>query len=234
MHFKKYFLLLALSLFVYAEGHGNNGTNTHGVASSKTGADSQGHAHSTGGPKAHGDKNNGTDHKGHDSQHKHKDMESLKCAEISHLTTLTKLVSNATELAAFEAHHNLSSAEIQKLKAEAANATSKLTQLEKNATLVSDCAVLEASEKLKAQCHEIEALTKVVSLANNATALQALESKHNLTAAEIAKLKDKAANATAELTKLQSNATLVAACNHLKTENGSSGASTTCMLCVIE
>ena len=211
---------MALSLSVYAKGNEHNGTDASGAANDHGGKKNGTDTH--GATKDHGGKKNGTDHKGG-----HKDFELFQCAEITRLTALTNLVNNSTELAAFESHHNLSSTEIQKLKGEAANATTKLTQLKSNATLIQDCAVIDASEKLKAQCHEIDALTKIVDLANNATALQALESKHNLTAAEITKIKDGAANATTELTKLQSNATLVAACMNLA--KGQTNA--TCMLC---
>ena len=219
MHFSKYLLLLALSLSVYAKGNEHNGTDASGAAQDHGGKNGT-EAHGT--AKDHGGKKNGTDHKGHN----HKDIELFECAEITRLTALTNLVNNSTALAAFESHHNLSSTEIQKLKGEAANATTKLTQLQSNTTLVHDCAVIDASEKLKAQCHKIDALTKLADLTNNATALQALESKHNLTSAEITKIKAEAANATAELTKLQSNATLVTACMNLASHTNA-----TCMLC---
>lgn len=60
----------------------------------------------------------------------------------------------------------------------------------------------------------------MASLASNTTALSELQTKKNLTDAEMAKIKDRAQKATVKLTQLQSNTTLVAACQTVKTTEG--------------
>lgn len=178
------------------------------------------------------------DHKGHNGiaalgEHKGngtaKDSTKFECAEIERLTSLTDLVNNSTKFASFSTHHNLSAADQAKLQAKAANATTKLTTLQSNATLVSACATIDAAQKLKMQCKEMKALTKLTDVANNATALAELQSKHNLTAAQVQKIKNEAANATTKLNKLKGNSTLVTACEDMKDgdETGSSGTTKT-------
>ena len=169
---------------------------------------------------------NATDPTGNGTHHGNNNSTTAKCAEISHLTELVDLVSNSTKLAAFQAKHNLTTAEMQKLKDMAANATAQLTQLKSNTTLVKDCATLHAAAELKSQCKEMQALTQLAQLANNATELQDLQKKYNLTAAQMQEIKNVAANATAMLTKLQSNSTLVADCQNLKTNRTNNGTTT--------
>jgi len=185
-------------------------------------------------PKEHKN-NNGTmdghdgakDHKGgkhHEKNGTHANSEKAMCKEMTKLTKLTDLVNNATKLQEMETKHNLTATQIDEIKAKAANATTKLTELKANATLTSQCAVIDAGEKTKSQCKEMSKLTKLMDLMNNATALSELESKKNLTAAEMTKLKDEAAKAGTKLNKLKSNSTLMTACENLKTaKNGSSG-----------
>lgn len=60
----------------------------------------------------------------------------------------------------------------------------------------------------------------MAALASNTTALSELQTKKNLTDAEMTKIKDRAQNATVKLTQLQSNTTLVAACQTIKTTEG--------------
>lgn len=209
MHFYKLLFISFLSLTVYAKGdhQAQNGTAAAG----------QEH------------KGNGTHH-GHDKHEGHngtaKDTAKFQCAEISRLTALTDLVNNSTKFASFTSHHNLTAAQQTKLKDEAANATTKLNTLKSNSTLVSECATIDASSKLQAQCKEMSRLTKITDLANNATALADLQSKHNLTAAQVDKIKDEAANATTKLNAMKSNSTLVSACNDLKAENNGAGTAT--------
>lgn len=167
---------------------------------------------------------NGTANKGNGTQHDGANNVKEKCVEINRLTELTNLVDNSTKLADFQTKHNLTAAEMTKLKSEAANATATLKQLSSNTTLVSQCATINAAEKLKTTCKEMQGLSDVIALVNNATALQALQTKYNLTNAEVAKIKQGAANATAKLTMLKSNSTLVAACQKL--ESGMNGTMT--------
>ena len=69
---------------------------------------------------------------------------------------------------------------------------------------------------LEAECDKIHHLTELVDLAKNTTKLNELASKHHLNATEIGKIKEKAANATTKLNKLESNATLVSECAKIK------------------
>jgi len=203
MQFKQIFLAVCLSGFALGlpEGHHKNGTAVSGA-----------------------DKPMGTGTMGHKGKGHHKNGTSadFECAELSKLTKLTKLANNATALSELETKHNLTAAEVAKIKESAANATTKLTTLQSNTTLTTQCAVVDAHAKVMKECKEMSQLMKLSSLVNNATAMSELESKHNLTAAEISKIKEGAANATMKLTKLQSNTTLVAACSAIKTTKSNS------------
>ena len=171
-------------------------------------------------------KTNTTDPKGNGTQHGSNDSVKAKCVQISRLTKLANLVNNSTELAVYQAKHNLTTAELQKLKAMAANATVQLARLKSNTTLMNDCATIAAAEKLQAQCKEMTVLMDLAKLANNATALKDLQTKYNLTASQVQKLKNEAANATVKLTQLQSNSTLMADCRILKANQTKNGTST--------
>ncbi|KIW03276.1 hypothetical protein, variant [Verruconis gallopava] len=138
--------------------------------------------------------------------------ERRQCAEIAEITAIVNLVNNATELAKFETRHNLSQSDIAEIKSKAATDEAKLKALQSNSTLMQECAVMAAGMKLRAQCREIKELTMLSDLANNQTALQEFQTKHNLTAAEMTKFTDRAKNATEKLATLQKNTTLVAAC----------------------
>jgi len=206
MQFKQIILAICLSGFALAlpEGHHKNGTAVSGA-----------------------DSPSGTGKVGHKGKEHHKNGTSadFECAELSKLTKLTSLANNATALSELETKHNLTAAEISKIKESAANATTKLTKLQSNTTLTAQCAVVDAHQKVVKECKEMSKLMKLTSLVNNATAMSELETKHNLTASEISKIKEGAANATTKLTKLQSNTTLVAACSTIKATktNGTSG-----------
>ena len=69
---------------------------------------------------------------------------------------------------------------------------------------------------LEAECHKIHHLTELVDLAKNTTKFDELVSKHHLNATEVEKIKEKAANAATKLKGLESNATLVSECAHIK------------------
>lgn len=69
---------------------------------------------------------------------------------------------------------------------------------------------------LEAECHKIHHLTELVDLAKNTTKLNELVSKHRLNTTEVKKIKEKAANAANKLKRLESNATLVSECAHIK------------------
>ena len=135
-----------------------------------------------------------------------------QCHEMNKLTHLANFANNATE----QSKHNLTAAEVQKLKTEAAKEAPRLAKLNGNSTLVADCAIVDAGDKLKGECHKIQELTHLAMLNSNATALQAEETKRHLSADQMQKLKMKAAAAPAELQKLQGNSTLTAACTTIK------------------
>lgn len=164
---------------------------------------------------AKGHENNGTA-AGVANMGTHGNSEKKQCSEMSHLTKFVDLVNNATKLTELETKHNMTAAKITKLKASAANATTRLTELQSNTTLTSQCAIVDAGEKLKSQCKEMKMLTKMMEVAGNATALSDMAAKKNWTDAKITKFKARAANATMKLTKLTSNTTLVDACATIK------------------
>lgn len=146
-----------------------------------------------------------------------------QCGEISRLTELTSLAQNATKLAELQTKRNLTDAQIDELKTAATSANTRLTQLNSNTTLVSQCAIVNADKQLKSQCRSLARLTALSNLANNATALSALQAKSNLTANQMTELKAKAANATVKLQELKSNATLTASCQSLQAASGTQG-----------
>ncbi|OCL03110.1 hypothetical protein AOQ84DRAFT_357071 [Glonium stellatum] len=167
--------------------------------------------------------------------HMHHNQTTLdrECAKIRELTALTDLVNNATKLQELETKDHLSAAQVAELKDKASNATTKLTTLKANSTLVADCAVVDAKLRLEEQCAHIARLTALTDLVNNATKLSELETKKNLTAEEIAKLKEKAANATVRLTEMEKNTTLVDSCASLKASRSYSTATFTAAVAAV-
>lgn len=135
-----------------------------------------------------------------------------QCAKMQKLEHVIDLVNNQTKFDAFQKKHNLTQVEVDRLKNETAQDQTMLKTLQANATLVQECAVVEANQMLKRQCHEMAALTELVALSKNNTALQEFEAKHNKSAAWVAAFMERAANASTKLSKLQSNTTLVNAC----------------------
>ncbi|TID18731.1 HET-domain-containing protein [Venturia nashicola] len=200
MQFKSVILALCLSTFAIAKGHDKN---ENAVAS----AAMNGKQGEISGSKT----KNST----------HGNSEEKQCSELSRLTKLVNLVNNATKLTELETKHNMTADKITKLKASAANATSRLTELQSNTTLTSQCAVVDAGQKLKGQCKEIKMLTNMMDVAGNTTALSEMATKKNWTDAQVTKFKARAANATTKLNKLKSNSTLVNACATIKKSSSS-------------
>lgn len=184
-------------------GH-HHGKDSHGKGN---------HTHPAHGEHSHG-KGNHTDHG--QGNHTHSALE-IKCDEIYHLTELVDLGKNTTKLDKFLTKHHLNATAAGKIKEEAANATTKLDKLKSNTTLVEECKALQAKEALAHKCAVIRKLTVLVDLAKNTTKLA------HLNATEAAHIKEKAANATIELNKLESNKTLVSECSKLETEKKSKG-----------
>jgi len=139
------------------------------------------------------------------------------CEELAHLEEFVLILSNATKLAEVEKKENLTSEQVAKLKEEATNAMVKLNELKSNTTLVKECLIVEAHLKLLHECKEIVVLIIIIDIASNQTLLLELEkeTKHNLTVAQDAMLKELAANATTKLTMFEKNTTLIMDCKTL-------------------
>lgn len=145
------------------------------------------------------------------------------CREMEKLTELTHLASNQTLLEEYISRKKLSASEAAELETKAASASKQLATLaSNNATLVSQCAVINAHESLVVTCERMARLERWEKLESNATALDELAAKKNLSQAAIDHLKDKDANANSELKALERNSTLVMACQQLqaKKSNG--------------
>jgi len=165
-------------------------------------------------------------HAGLAHMHNHTTLD-RECAHLRQLTALTDLVNNATKLQELETKMHLSASQAAKLKERASNATTELTALNANSTLVADCAVVDAKLRLEAQCADMARLTALTDLVNNATKLNELETRRHLSAKEISDLKAKAANATILLTDMEKNTTLVDSCSSLKATRSNTSATFT-------
>ena len=145
------------------------------------------------------------------------------CAKMAKLTALTNLAANQTKLDAQLAKGKLNQTEIDDLKAKAANATTTLQTMQANTTLVSECAVVDAHQKVLGQCKQIKSLQKLSDLANNQTAMDALTQKKQLNDTQVAKLDERIANATAKLKEMQTNTTLTDLCASQQQGKANSG-----------
>jgi hypothetical protein len=145
----------------------------------------------------------------HNSTHTSVASLSKKCAQIQELTLLNSTLNNATKLSEIAAKDNLSAAEISQLQATAQKANLELQKLTANGTLVASCS---AAMQIQKSCGELWALTELENLATNATKLDALATRRNLTSSQVAEIKSAAASAVPQYQKLNGNATLVAEC----------------------
>jgi ABC-type enterochelin transport system substrate-binding protein len=134
------------------------------------------------------------------------------CKEMASLTKLVALASNETKLAD---KTNNNATKIAEIQAKASDASTQLSTMESNATLVSTCAVIASAQKTEDDCDEITSMTKLVALAANETAL-AEKSKNNAT--KIAALQAKASTAATKLQTLEANTTLTDACSSIKSQ----------------
>jgi hypothetical protein len=224
MHLSQIFIAFCFSSLALAHGHKHDGAVAAAGGGKQNGTAKATPEHTGGGKKngttkatsekVEGGKRNGTNKA---------TQENSQCNEISRLTKLTDLVNNATKLTELETKQNLTSNQIDEIKAKAANATTRLTELKSNGTLVSQCAVIGADKQLKNQCKQIQRLTKLANLANNATALNELQTKRNLTTAQMEEIKSEAANATVKLQTLTGNATLTSSCQILQASEAAGG-----------
>lgn len=134
------------------------------------------------------------------------------CKKMRKLNALSQIAANQTKLDAWVAQGKLDTAEVDALKARAANATAELQTMQSNTTLVSECAIVSAERKSVQQCKQMKMLTKLAALAGNETAMTAFEQKKKLNETGIEKLKAKIAEAQTKLTDMQSNTTLADFC----------------------
>jgi hypothetical protein len=132
--------------------------------------------------------------------------EASQCKEIKGLNALVELAGNSTKLDKVTKNNATKIAEIQ---AKASAAAPMLQTLQSNTTLMSACAVIDASEMETNQCQETFMLQRFVKFAANTTAV-ASATKNNAT--KIANIELKASDAASKLEALTSNSTLQAAC----------------------
>ncbi|KAH6642126.1 hypothetical protein C7974DRAFT_408709 [Boeremia exigua] len=141
------------------------------------------------------------------------------CKKMRGLSVFSQVAANQTKLDALVAEGKLTTTEVDAIKAKAANVTTELQSMQSNATLVSECAVVNAEQKSVSQCKKMKKLTKLAALAGNETAMAALEQKKGLNDTGIAKLKAKIEKASTKLQEMQSNTTLTAFCAQQKQQN---------------
>jgi hypothetical protein len=159
-----------------------------------------------------GDKNNGTSTKGMKGNGTRGNSINGQCKQMAKLTKLTELAANQTKLDAMVAKGKINATEVEAIKTKAAEATTKLATMTSNTTLVSECLVVDAHQKVVGQCKQIKKLTKLANLATNTTAKDAMIAKKTLNDTQVAKLDEKIANATTKLATMTSNTTLTDLC----------------------
>lgn len=93
-----------------------------------------------------------------------------QCFQMAKWEMMTALSANDTALAA-KFHSNQT--EIDAFKKKAAGLDAKLKAMMANATLVAECAPINAEAREKGQCGEMRFAEKMVALAGNDTMLQA-------------------------------------------------------------
>ncbi|XMA19819.1 hypothetical protein WAI453_012610 [Rhynchosporium graminicola] len=129
-----------------------------------------------------------------------------QCQQIRKLEWIVSLASNMTELQELTRNNT---AKITEIQADASAASSKLTTLRSNATIVSECAVINAASEQEDQCFETFELQSFIAFAGNATAVA---EKTGNNATRIAAIQGRVSDASSQLKTLMSNSTLQAAC----------------------
>jgi len=140
-----------------------------------------------------------------DAAQKEEDM----CQETFALQAFVKFAANETAVASKTDNNATKIADIQ-LKA--SQAAAKLDTLTSNSTLQAACAAVMQKDI----CKFMDGLMKLIATANNQTKLDEI-TKGNTTKED--KIKAEATEAQTKLTEMQSNATLVSACNALKAQS---------------
>jgi vacuolar-type H+-ATPase subunit I/STV1 len=119
---------------------------------------------------------------------------------------LEGLVANSTALA--EVAHN-NATKIGELQAKASQDAPKLAALKANQTLIVECDILAAEEKLEHDCFELLKLAHFLTFAANSSEVSN-QAKNNAT--RISEIAAEASTSATKLQQLQSNATLVSLC----------------------
>ncbi|KAK6844425.1 hypothetical protein PG990_002795 [Apiospora arundinis] len=146
------------------------------------------------------DGDNKGDHKGGNSIGK-------QCFQMAKLEMITKFGANETAVSAKFKNNQTA---IDDFKKKVAESDTKLKAMMTNATLVGECATINAVAREKGQCGKMKFTEKMIAMAGNDTALQA-KFKNNQT--KIDNFKAKATAAKADLTAMQNNATLTQFCS---------------------
>jgi hypothetical protein len=139
-------------------------------------------------------------------RHHHEGRLQRECDHLFHLERVQRLVTNSTALAQ-ETHNN--ETKISELQAEATQEATELTNLRNNQTLIRECEILAAEEKLERDCFKLLKLEHFLTFAANSTAVSKTAENNSTKISEIAAEASKSAG---ELQQLQSNGTFVALC----------------------
>jgi hypothetical protein len=168
---------------------------------------------------------NATHSKGEDSIKK-------TCKEMRKLTLLTSFAANQTKLDELVAKGKMNATNVDKLKAKAAAATTKLQTLTSNTTLTSECASMNANMEMKQQCKEMKKLQKLTMLASNTTAMDAFAAHKKLNETQVDHLKEKLQKMETKLKALQANTTLTAFCKPMKQAKGAASPDGMLYICI--
>lgn len=129
-----------------------------------------------------------------------------QCKQVSKLTKLMDIAGNSTKLDKVTKGNATKAADIQ---AKASQASTKLTELQGNATLMTACDQIFAVQDTEDACDKMQGLQKLNALIANQTALDE-KTKGNTTKADA--IKAKAQEKAADLTAMEGNATLTSFC----------------------
>ncbi|KAI0011304.1 hypothetical protein F4779DRAFT_238169 [Xylariaceae sp. FL0662B] len=129
-----------------------------------------------------------------------------QCRTIAKMQNLVDLAANQTKL---ENKADGNTTKIDEVKSKAADASTQLTSMTANATLMGECAVIQAHQDSVQACGDIQKIEKMMAIAANDTKLN---NKLDNNATKIDEFKAKASDMAAKLTDLQSNGTLTTFC----------------------
>ncbi|KAK7978688.1 hypothetical protein PG988_006178 [Apiospora saccharicola] len=135
-----------------------------------------------------------------------------QCFQMAKWEQMDKLAANETALAA---HFKNNQTQIDAFKKKVAESDTKLKAMSANATLVTECAGINAQAKEMGECGKMKFAEKMIMMAGNDTMLQA-KFKNNQT--KVDAFKAKASAAKADLSAMQGNATLTQFCSVMDTK----------------